>query len=101
MRKKLFYKLEGNEAIPVENMEDWLVSFKGRDRKVKSTTIGEVYVSTVFLGLDHSHTEKGLPILFETMIFGGKHDGYQKRYETWAQAEAGHEQAVEKVNGTD
>lgn len=39
------------------------------DRHVGSTHIGAVWVSTVFLGLDHSMTLSGLPVLFETMIF--------------------------------
>jgi hypothetical protein len=50
-------------------------------------------VSTVFLGLDHQWGE-GDPILFETMIFGGPLDQEMWRYETWDQAERGHEDAV-------
>lgn len=47
---------------------------------------GAVRVSTVFLGLDH-FGRVGEPVLWETMIFGGAHDGYQARYtsrRTWA-----------------
>jgi hypothetical protein len=41
----------------------------------------EVSVSTVFLGIDHGfRCDRGLPVLWETMIFGGPHDGYQNRY---------------------
>lgn len=43
-------------------------------------------VSTVFLGLDHRFGGEGPPILFETMIFGGKLDQYQERCCTYAQA---------------
>ena len=63
------------------------------DRSVASTAVGEASVSTVFLGLDHRRGD-GPPILFETMIFGGPEDGFQERYTTWAEAEAGHERAV-------
>ena len=54
----------------------------------------DVYVSTVFLGIDHGFLGQGEPILFETMIFGGEHDQYQDRYTTWDEAEKGHEKAI-------
>jgi len=56
---------------------------------------GGVTVSTVFLGIDHSSREDGRPVLFETMIFGGPHADFQQRYYTLAEAEAGHERAVQ------
>lgn len=62
-----------------------------------SPVTGIVSVSTVFLGLDHNHTGYGEPVLFETMIFGGEHDGYQERYTTYEEAEAGHDKAVEMI----
>jgi hypothetical protein len=55
----------------------------------------------VFLGLDHQYGFNGPPVLFETMIFGGKHDDYQDRYLTWDEAEAGHERAVKMVRRTE
>ncbi len=66
-------------------------------RRVARSEFGPVSVSTVFLGMDHSFGG-GLPVLFETMIFGGKHDGYQERYHTWKEAEAGHEAACLLAN---
>jgi hypothetical protein len=77
-----------------KNYEDF------NSRIVGNTTIGDVRISTVFLGIDHAFTEKR-PLWFETMIFGGKHDGYQKRFETIEEAEAGHKKAVELVNTLD
>lgn len=56
-----------------------------------------VKVSTVFLGIDHAYDE-GPPMLFETMIFGGEHDDYCDRCETWEQAEAMHKKAMALVN---
>lgn len=52
-----------------------------------------VHVSTVFLGLDHAMFG-GPPVLFETMIFGGEHDEYQERYQTYESAQEGHWRAV-------
>lgn len=57
-----------------------------------------VRVSTVFLGLDHQFG-KGPPILFETMIFGGEHHHYQRRYHTWAEAVNGHAHALNLAKG--
>ena len=39
-------------------------------------------VSTVFLGMDHNWRREGPPILFETMVFGGRYAGLQLRYAT-------------------
>jgi hypothetical protein len=59
---------------------------------------GGVNVSTVFLAIDHSFNG-GTPVLFETMIFGGEHDGYQERYTSFEEAVKGHEVAVKLVRG--
>ncbi len=73
----------------------WATWYETANRDVAKTQINDdVKVSTVFLGLDHSFGD-GPPLLFETMIFGGEHDQYQERFETWEQAEAGHQVAVE------
>ena len=63
---------------------------------MKKTKVGNIEISTVFLGLDHSFGGKK-PLLFETMIFGGKLDQEQERYTTWEQAEKGHKGMVNKV----
>jgi hypothetical protein len=49
-------------------------------------------MSTVFLGSDHNFGgRKGdPPILWESMIFGGRLDGTMRRYRTRAEALAGH-----------
>lgn len=99
-RRPFFYVLEGHTPRPVtvDEYMDWRRSLGEKDVvHVGDDTIGEVRVSTVFLGMDHNHWLEGPPILFETMIFGGDHDDYQKRYETWGRAEAGHAYALELV----
>lgn len=77
--------------------EEWAQWFETADRYVAKTGSreeGKVFVSTVFLGLNHQWGY-GPPLLFETMIFGGEHDQYQDRYSTWEEAEAGHKKACE------
>jgi len=67
-------------------------------------TIENISISTVFLGIDHNFCEEGPPILFETMVFGGKFDGTQQRYPTWDEAVQGHEKLkryiLNKLKGT-
>lgn len=87
------YILDGKETKSADLLE-WAAWFETADRHVAKTSVNdEVNVSTVFLGLDHSFGE-GPPLLFETMIFGGEHDQYQKRFATCEQAEEGHKVAV-------
>ncbi len=54
-----------------------------------------VLVSTVFLCVDHAFM--GSPVLFETMIFGGRYDEYQERYKTFDDALHGHERALRLI----
>lgn len=58
-------------------------------------------VSTVLLYLDHGYdlTESAAPLVYETMVFGGVHDGDQKRYATRKEAEAGHARMVAFIGG--
>lgn len=95
------YILDANGNIKEEpDIERWGKWFEVGERVIDKTTVGDAEVSTVFLGLDHSFNG-GVPILFETMIFGGKHDSYQERYATKELAQKGHDTIVEKLrNGT-
>lgn len=95
-----FYILDGKTPVRCELIE-WGNWFEKNDRKVKKTVIGEVTISTVFLGLDHSFgLGEGLPVLFETMVFGGIMDAQMDRYCSWEQAEEGHDAMVERVKET-
>lgn len=67
-------------------------------RRVGDTKVGEdVWISTVFLVVDHNYVFGGRPLLFETMVFGGELDGSQEQYSTYAEALAGHERWVKRV----
>ena len=90
------YILEGHKAVPIDDLMEWAKQFEIDNRVVQQDEINGIKVSTVFLGLDHSFGD-GKPLLFETMIFGGEHDGYQDRYSTWDEAEEGHKQALKLV----
>jgi len=65
--------------------------------RVDETVIGDARVSTAFLGVDHRFSSQGPPILFETMIFCGRLEGFQNRCCTWEEAEKMHADAVRQV----
>lgn len=70
---------------------------KGRDKRVGYTKIdADVSVSTVWLALDHQWGE-GEPLIFETMIFGGDHDGWMRRYSSEEAAMRGHLRVVDAL----
>ncbi len=88
-----WFILNGHEPEPVSSLEEWMQRFEGQNRRVADTETSDGRVSTVFLGLDHSFGD-GPPLIFESMIFGGQHDGEMRRYSTWAEAEQGHAEMV-------
>lgn len=90
---KMFYRLEGHTPVPVNSIMEWAEWLEKADRKVAHNTINGVEVSTAFLGIDHAFSSDR-PLLFETMIFGGFYDGYQRRCSTWEDAEALHTEAL-------
>lgn len=99
MRTSDKYILKGKKIIPCINLTAWAEWFEDPERRrVARTDIDkDVWVSTVFLGLDHSFTDSGPPILFETMIFGGEEDQFMQRYATYDQAETGHNEIVARL----
>lgn len=79
---------------PIDDLTEWARQFESADKNVARNKFGDVVVSTVFLGLDHGWDSDSDPILYETMIFGGEHDGYQERYTSRVDALAGHQRAL-------
>lgn len=89
-----WYKFVDGKVFPCENINDAMASF-ATDRRIDLTEIDEnCHVSTVFLGVDHGFNSE-VPILFETMIFGGDYDGQMYRYSTFGEAKRGHWSIVE------
>lgn len=87
---------DGRTPVRENDLIAWGQWFQNANRTVAKTRLKDATVSTVFLGLDHSFG-KGPPLLFETMVFGGPKDQYQKRYSTWEEAEQGHQRIVENA----
>ena len=88
----------GNPVAEPDTVK-WSRWFRTADRSIENIYIGLAQISTVFLGMDHSHD--GSVMLYKTMIFGGDHDNYQERYQNKAAAIDGHNRAVEMVLCTD
>lgn len=68
-------------------------------RRVGETIIGDIKISTVWLGVNHNFGSEGPPLIFESMIFGGNDDlnECQWRYPTFAEAMIGHCKLIKLV----
>ena len=58
--------------------------------------IGDVRVSTVWLGINHN-IMGSRPVVFELMIFGGEHDEYQERFYSEEDAVKRHDEVVASI----
>ena len=91
--KSLYYDKDGT---PISDVLFWAKKYEALGyKRVAETTLSDgKWVSTVWLGIDHSFRDDGPPIIFETMVF----QSYEplgseletKRYSTLGEAKAGH-----------
>jgi len=92
------YRMDGSPYPPgLEGLLEWGRDLEDtRGRIVEQETLWNgIWLSTVWLGLDHSFDPDGPPLIFETMAFNqiteeGRYDLWQERWSTLAEAEAGH-----------
>jgi len=112
---EFYYILKGKKVVECRDLLEWGKWFKTADRIVKQETLNNgLFVSTVFLGLNHNFLNKGKPLLFETMVFASRKEktkfGIKKkvkigdeldqdRYHTWKESEVGHQRMVKKWEG--
>ena len=98
---KTLYTLDKHDKPKLcEDTLKWAAWFETHDRTVAVDDItSKIYVSTVFIGIDHNFSGKGLPILWESMIFNGALNGYTERYSSKKAALAGHERVVKIAKG--
>jgi hypothetical protein len=99
-----FFILEGPErrVVQARDAMEWARWFDQNDRSVAQTRIGEIKISTVFLGVDHRFFSKGPPVVFETMAFDLRTGECLEslefgRYASWDDAVVGHAMAVKRV----
>jgi hypothetical protein len=98
MRKHpVFYILDDqSKPVPENDILRWGEWFERAENRLlwRDDLPNGVSISTVFIGIDHNPWDRGPPVLWETKIFGGPHDQYQKRYTSSADAFKGHDAAV-------
>ena len=87
---------DGN-PVPEPDTVKWGEWYSKAARHVAKTNIGKIFVSTVFLGLDHRIGGDGPPILWESLVFGGPLKDEGDRYASREAALAGHEAIVDLV----
>ena len=85
------YVLNGREPVRCDDLASWKAWMETPERLIQDSSLEDdshnlVRVCTVFLGIDVSFGI-GQPILFETMVLGGKWDRELYRYRTWAAAQ--------------
>lgn len=98
LNRPLMYLLQGHDPVATNDHEAFAAMLDADARRVARTRVApDCHVSTVFLGLDHNFTGKGPPLLFETMVFGGRLDGDYQRTSTWDEAVKAHEAAVARA----
>lgn len=95
-KQRLWYKLEGKIAVQCDSLLEWADWLETADRRVAETQIGDIWVSTVFLGMDHGFFSDD-PLLFETLVFPTEEFGTMVRYFTWEEAEEGHRKVVQAI----
>ena len=93
LHEGLWYNREG-KAIGVAEM---VRLCRDHDyRVVARDFVDKVEVCTVWLGFDHSFRGRE-PVLFETVVFGGRMDQYHRRYTSEAAAQEGHARVLASV----
>ena len=100
----MYFDRQGNSMTMIE----WAQMFENSTqavnlRRVIATKVRHIWVSTVWLGLNHEWRD-GPPLIFETMMFNrhkrdrNKHSGrfdFCDRYSTEEQARRGHHRVVQ------
>jgi hypothetical protein len=94
-----FYDRKGKQIT----LKQWTKLFEETNRTIAYDVVGEVRISTVWLGLDMSLRAEDPPLIFETAIFQGWGRNptrlYMQRYSTQRQAIARHRKLVAEVLG--
>jgi len=93
---------DGN-PVPERDALTWAKWYETADRQVALTPFAWGWVSTIFLGLDHSFVFVFMsdpliyePELWETMVFGGSLNEEMRHYRSREEALEGHREMVER-----
>jgi len=78
-----FYKLVNRVTVPISLDEALDLTGEQMGHHIALSRLADCKVSTIFLCINHNFERTDAPILFETMIFGGKYDKSCHRYPGW------------------
>lgn len=87
------YILNDNVVVPAE-LQAWANWIAHNRVSVALDSIGSAFITTVFTGLDRGYGITPQPLIFESMVLGGKYNRLVQRYSTWDQATRGHDELV-------
>ena len=91
----MYYDKNGEQITT----DEWIKKFENNLYKRIHFTQHKLYtISTVWLGIDHRFTDKGMPLIFETMVFDEDGEIDMKRYTTLEDAQSGHWDMVEQYS---
>jgi len=98
MTKNKHYILEGKEIKKVDfhTWSEWFENNENRRVKLTKHPSGW-FVSTVFLGIDHSFGIGDKDLVFETMAFGTNSYSETRRWSTYTEAVRGHDDLVKEI----
>lgn len=88
---------DGRTPLPCYDFTAWVRWFGEADRQAAFDRVGEVCVSTVFIGTTEA-CRGGKPLLFETVAIGASDAFPPERYVAWEHAEAGHARWVARIS---
>lgn len=109
-RKCITYILDGKKPVKETSHLKWqtwmydndrMVAFDKRDNPdSKGALDSEIFITTLFMGIDMSYGIGKIPLLFITIIWFGKLKGEIARSSTWDTAEETHNAAVRRVENS-
>ena len=93
---RLFILDASGLPLRCDDLMTWAKWHDTPQRIIARDEIGDVLVSTVFMGLDAGMGTR-TPLFFETLVFRGEHNDMSDRYATRDEALAGHREIVQAV----
>jgi len=95
------YVLKDQKVFTEPDVMKWSKWYEvAAHRIVKQEWVENIWVSTVFLGLNHNFLRRGPPVLWETMTFSNIKEWDRNCWRcpgTWEQAEAQHNKVVSQA----
>lgn len=92
--RSIHYILVDGQPVPEPDYMNWMMWMSTANINVAADMVGDTRIDTSFLGINHNFGGEGLPILWETMVFGGNIADFTTRYSSLADAQKGHAEIV-------